>query len=99
VAVDKPKPVPVSQRILKEVRYSPDDPTFDHVSDYSWLIGKIHRVHITGGTWKIRYSPLDQQDRWGGSIVLAEDAHIDKFADGVFSTLKERSSSIGRRST
>ena len=84
VAVDKPKPVPVSQRILKEVPYSPDDLTFDHASDYSWLIGKIHRVHITGGTWKICYSPLNQKDRWGGSVVLAEDARIDKFADGDF---------------
>ena len=84
MAVDKPKPVPVPQIILKEVRFSPDDPAFGHASDYSWLIGKIHRVHVSGGTWKIRYAPLDEQDRWGRSVVLAEDARIDKFADGDF---------------
>ena len=84
MALDKPKPMPTPERIAKEVRFSPDDPAFGHASDYSWLIGKIHSVHITGRRWKIRYAPIDEQDRWGGSVVLAEDARIDKFTDGDF---------------
>jgi len=87
--VDELKPVPeVAEELVpkikpyKQVRFSPDEPTFGHASDYSWLIGKIQRLQVNGGSWKIRYAPLDQLDRWGGSVVLSEDVRVEKFEDG-----------------
>ena len=83
VVVEKSKPVPAQRSIPKTVQTPSRGPAYDHAGDYSWLIGKIRHVHVTvGGTWKIRYMPLDKQDRWGGSVILAADARIDKFKDG-----------------
>ena len=53
-----------------------------HAEDYSWLIGQLQRVHIPKPGWKIRYLPLDQKDRWGGSVVLAPDIRIESFQHG-----------------
>ena len=83
VLVKESKPVPARRNVPETVRTPSRGPAYDHAADYSWLIGKLRRVHVTtGGTWKIRYRPLDKQDRWGGSVILAEDARIDKFTDG-----------------
>lgn len=75
---------PVPAKLPKKVVYRPADPQFGHAEDFSWLRGQLRRVHVTGGSWKIRYKPIDEQDRWGGSVVLSEDARIDKFEDGDF---------------
>ena len=83
VAVEKPKPTPVPKiKPYKQVRVSPDEPTFGYASDYSWLIGGIQRRQVNGRSWKIRYAPLDQLDRWSGSVVLSEDVRINEFEDG-----------------
>ena len=65
----------------KKVLWSPNDPVYGHATDYSRLIGKIQQVHVTGEVWKIRYARLDEQDRWGGSVVLSPDARLDRFED------------------
>jgi hypothetical protein len=59
-----------------------DQPMYGHGENYEWLIGVLHRVHIPRKGWKVRYAPLDQQDRWGGSVVIAPDARVDDFDDG-----------------
>jgi len=78
------QPEAPAQRMTPKSQRTPSrGPAFNHAEDYSWLIGKLRRVHVTGeGAWKIRYLPLDEQDQWGGSFILAEDARIDKFTDG-----------------
>ncbi|MBT4865912.1 MAG: hypothetical protein HON53_12470 [Planctomycetaceae bacterium] len=50
--------------------------------NYVWLVGKLHRVHVPGGDWKIRFLELDQIDTHGGSMVLAPDIRLDEFSDG-----------------
>lgn len=57
---------------------------YGHAKDYSWLMGRLHRVHVPGGDWKIRFAPLHRAERWGGSMVLAPDARLDGFQDGDF---------------
>ena len=52
---------------------------YGHAKDYSWLKGRLHRVHVPGVEWKIRYQPLDQADQWGGSMVLAPNIRLEDF--------------------
>lgn len=54
---------------------------YGHADDYSWLKGQLQKVHVPGVEWKIRYSPVDQSDQWGGSMVLAPDIRLEDFAD------------------
>jgi hypothetical protein len=75
-----PKPQPT----MKEVHYAPPEADFGRAKDFSWLLGQLRHVHVNGGSWKLRYCPLDEQDKWGGSVILAEDARIDRFHDGDF---------------
>jgi hypothetical protein len=70
----EPETVPVSTTV--------PDSIYGRDADYAWLKGRLQRVHVPGGEWKLRYAPLDQQDRWGGSVVLATDVRLDAFADG-----------------
>lgn len=69
---------------MKEVKHTPQNSKFGRAKDFSWLMGQIRHVHVNGGSWKLRYAPLDVQDKWGGSVILAEDARIDRFQDGDF---------------
>jgi hypothetical protein len=57
-------------------------PRYGHADDYSWLVGTLQRVNVPDGRWKIRYCPLDVVDRWGGSVILAQDARVDQFKEG-----------------
>lgn len=57
------------------------DSNFGHSTDYKRLVGRLQRVHVPGGEWKLRYAPLDQQDEWGGSVVLAPDVRLENFDD------------------
>lgn len=68
----------------KQVLWKPSGSKFGNATDFSWIMGRLRRVHVNGGSWKIRYKPIDEQDRWGGSVVLSDDARIDKFRDGDF---------------
>ena len=55
---------------------------YGHGENYNWVIGKLQRVHVPGGEWKIRYLELDKIDRWGGSMVLAPDIRLENFSNG-----------------
>ena len=77
------KPAPRPRKVIKNVKLSPES-KFGHAKDLSWLIGQLQRLHVNGGSWKIRYAPLDVQDKWGGSVILSQDARIDGFKDGDF---------------
>lgn len=65
-----------------DVFWNDDDPLYGHAPDYSWLIGNLQKVHVTGATWKIRYAPLDEEDRYGGTAIFTPDVRIDRFQDG-----------------
>jgi hypothetical protein len=58
-------------------------------ADYSWVTGQLSFVHADGGTWVLRYAPLDQEDRHGGSVVLGRgDRRLDSYRDGDIVTVK-----------
>lgn len=59
-------------------------PRFGHGEEYGWLRGQLQRVHVPGSDWKLRYAPLSEVDKWGGSMVLAPDARLDDYEDGDF---------------
>ena len=50
--------------------------------DYSKLTGQLFFVHTDGGVWVVRYAPISQEDRYGGSVVLARDIDMSKYEDG-----------------
>jgi hypothetical protein len=70
-----------------------------HGTDYQWIQGRLQRVHVRGGAWVVRYAPLDQADKHGGSVVLLRDHRLDTFKEGDFvhidgEILEERSSAF-----
>ncbi len=57
-------------------------PEYGHGKNYRWLLGHLQRVHSPKHQWKIRYAALDENDEWGGSMILAPDAQLDQWKDG-----------------
>jgi hypothetical protein len=51
-------------------------------ADYSRLTGQLSYVHTGGGVWVVRYAPLDGDDRYGGSVVLAPVVSMDSYKEG-----------------
>ena len=66
----------------KDVDIAPRRGAFGHGENYEWLIGKLQRVHVPRKGWKIRYAPIDEKERYGGSVVLAPDIRLEKYKDG-----------------
>lgn len=54
---------------------------YDHASDYCWLKGELQFVH-SRNVWKLRYASVDEEDRYGGSVTLAETGSMGKFTNG-----------------
>ncbi len=79
---DLPLPTSVVTKPKLVVPPEVGDKLLDHGKDYEWLIGNLQRVHIPRDGWKIRYSRIDQIDKWGGSMVLAPDIRLEEFSDG-----------------
>jgi hypothetical protein len=50
--------------------------------DYSWVTGQLFYVHADGGRWVIRYTAVDEQDKFGGSIVLAPGTDMRNYREG-----------------
>lgn len=79
----KPKPQARKPKPIRNVTFKPKS-KFGRAKDFSWIVGQLRRVHVNGGSWKLRYAPLDVQDKWGGSVILSQDVRIEKFKDGDF---------------
>ena len=50
--------------------------------DYSWITGQLFYVHADGGRWVLRYAGVDQEDKYGGSVVLKPAAEMRNFREG-----------------
>jgi hypothetical protein len=59
----------------------------EHAADYSSLTGQLFYVHADGGLWVLRFAPLSQEDRLGGSVVLARDLRMDDYREGDLVTV------------
>ena len=59
-----------------------------HASDYSRLTGQLSFVHADGGLWVLRYAPLAEEDRNGGSVILARDRMMNNYREGDLVTIE-----------
>lgn len=53
-----------------------------HDEDYRCVTGQLFHVHSDGGLWVVRYAPIDQEDRFGGSVVLAPATSLQDVREG-----------------
>ena len=53
-----------------------------HAADYSWLTGQLQYVHADGGLWVLRYASVGEQDKFGGSVILAPTVNMKNFREG-----------------
>ncbi|GIW80573.1 MAG: hypothetical protein KatS3mg105_2380 [Gemmatales bacterium] len=60
---------------------SPRAIAYSHAPDYSWLVGELYFVH-SRQSWHVRYSPLDETDRYGGSVRLVGTGPMKRFKSG-----------------
>ena len=77
------EPLPVQPQPKAPVKIEPKTASqggmYGHADDYTWLKGRLHKVHVPGVEWKIRYLPIDEVDQWGGSMVLAPDIRLEDY--------------------
>lgn len=58
-------------------------PCFAHSQDYSWLTGELTLIHQrNGNVWKLRYASMDEDDRFGGSVILVETGPMTRYNEG-----------------
>ncbi len=69
---------PVQPRTLGDLMAPP---RFGHAPDYSWLTGELHYLHVRN-IWQVRYAPVDEEDRYGGSLTLAGGGPMTGFRSG-----------------
>jgi hypothetical protein len=55
--------------------------------DYTWLTGQLFYIHAGGGLWVVRYAPVDTEDRYGGSVVLAGATNMGGYREGDLVTI------------
>ncbi|MBY0525287.1 MAG: hypothetical protein K2R98_17910 [Gemmataceae bacterium] len=53
-----------------------------NADDYSWITGQLIYVHADGGRWVLRYASVGQEDKYGGSVVLATAAEMKNYREG-----------------
>ena len=59
------------------------NPKVGAAEDYSWVTGQLFYLHAAGqGFWVVRYASVDQEDRYGGSVVLAGASNMRNFREG-----------------
>ena len=50
----------------------PPAPGYGHAPDFSWLTGELQHL-LSRNVWRLRYAPADQEDRYGGTVLLVGD--------------------------
>jgi hypothetical protein len=50
--------------------------------DHSWITGQLFYVHADGGRWVLRYTSVGEQDKYGGSVVLAPGIDMKNYREG-----------------
>jgi hypothetical protein len=70
-----PPATEISKRYLDKVA---------NADDYSWVTGQLFYIHVHADQrlWVVRYAPVDKEDRYGGSVVLAPAAPMDGLREG-----------------
>jgi hypothetical protein len=50
--------------------------------DYQWITGQLYYLHVNGGVWVVRYASVGQEDRFGGSVVMAPAVNMKNYREG-----------------
>jgi hypothetical protein len=71
-----------------------------NADDYTWVTGQLFYIHVHAdqGLWVVRYAPIDKEDRYGGSIVLAPAAPMGGLREGDLVTVRGEILDEGRAS-
>jgi hypothetical protein len=69
---------PPSRRSFADVTA---DACFAHARDYAWLRGRVEYSRLSKG-WRLRYASVDEDDRYGGSVTLADGTQLRSLKDG-----------------
>jgi hypothetical protein len=69
-----------------------------HEDDFSWITGQLFYVRSGGGRWLLRYGLPDQEDRFGGAVVLAPGVEMKNFREGDVVCVHGRLLNEGRTS-
>ena len=71
-----------------------------NADDYGWVTGQLFYIHVHAdqGLWVVRYAPLDKEDRYGGSVVLAPVTSMTGFQEGDLVTVHGEVLNQGRAS-
>jgi hypothetical protein len=71
-----------------------------NAGDYSWVTGQLFYIHIHAdqGLWVVRYAPVDKEDQYGGSVVLAPATSMTGFREGDLVTVHGEVLNQGRAS-
>jgi hypothetical protein len=69
-----------------------------HTDDYSSVTGQLYYFHADGGLWVVRYAPVDVEDRFGGSVVLAAAVSMQNCREGDLVTVTGEILKEGRAS-
>ncbi len=77
--VGEPKIKPTVHLSKTNITPSPALKKYGKAKDYSWLIGRVIR---TRKGIQLRYAGVDQQDRYGGSVRLVNNARVAELKDG-----------------
>lgn len=68
---------PAPRRSFRDITANP---AFAHANDYSWLVGELQYL-AAEKVWMVRYASLDDNDRFGGKVVLQETRPLTGFKD------------------
>jgi hypothetical protein len=74
-----------AKKILKGRRTFHDitaDPCFDHAADYSSVTGELY-FEKDSKTWTVRYSSVDEDDRFGGKVTLTDVGPMENMKSGL----------------
>jgi hypothetical protein len=70
-----------------------------HEADHSWLTGQLYRVKAgTNVLWVVRYATSEEQDKHGGTVVLAPAAGMQNFREGDLVSVQGQILNGGRAS-
>src|SRR5262249_25326760 len=91
-----PLPPPTPKPTVRPVALTPPPtqeihraylPRIGNDPEYRWVTGQLFYIHAESGLWVVRYAPVDREDRYGGSVVLAPAVSMDSFQEGDLVTV------------
>jgi hypothetical protein len=65
------------------------DPCFSHAPDYTSVTGELHH-YTRSDVWTLRYTSVDEDDKYGGSVTLTDMGSMDGYESGQMAHVEGR---------